>query len=256
MASSILPGRPNLFPGVDTSLPVEEFRVRKYKLQDAYGETNNIFLSKRSKPCRGGRHLCKQLRVNSSGILIKLATHIKILRVRVHYPYPFTDFGLEDREQHQELAGVSALYIALQQALPGSLLIAYQEWLHRKPRKDGLFKQVVYRMDVEERKKGAVHNVTREPTPKCVVCHGPHQVTSCKNWGKNSIANRCEISKKNELCYRCLRSGHQGKNCPENNGCGINDCKGTHHFHVHFECRYKPPERVDACRNAKRLWRL
>ena len=67
---------------------------------------------------------------------------------------------LEDREQHQELAGVSALYIALQQALPGSLLIAYQEWLHRTPRKDGLSafskwlqKQLVYRMDVEEVKE-------------------------------------------------------------------------------------------------------
>ena len=60
---------------------------------------------------------------------------------------------LEDSDQHQELAGISALYLAVQQKLPGSLLIAYQEWLHRKPRKDGLSvfskwlqKQVVYRM--------------------------------------------------------------------------------------------------------------
>ena len=179
---------------------------------------------------------------------------------------------LEDSDQHQELAGVSALYIAVQQKLPGSLLIAYQELLHRKPRKDGLSvfskwlqKQVVYRLDVEEVKertkkktegnveskkhkheKGAVHNVTREPTPKCAVCHGPHQVTSCKKWGETSIANRWETAKRNELCYRCLRSGHQGKNCPENNHCGINDCKGTHHFHLHFERPSNPPERVDA----------
>ena len=67
---------------------------------------------------------------------------------------------LEDSDQHQELAGISALYIAVQQKLPGSLLIVYQEWLHRKPRKDGLFvfskwlqKQVVYRMDIEEVKE-------------------------------------------------------------------------------------------------------
>ena len=67
---------------------------------------------------------------------------------------------LEDSDQHQELSGISALYIAVQQKLPGSLFIAY-----RKPRKDGLSvfskwlqKQVVYRMDVEEvkeRTKGA-----------------------------------------------------------------------------------------------------
>ena len=72
-----------------------------------------------------------------------------------------------------------------------------------------LEKQVVYRMYVEKvkertkkkkednieskkhkREKGAVDNVTKEPTPKCVACHGPHQVTSCKNWGETSIANR------------------------------------------------------------------
>ena len=64
---------------------------------------------------------------------------------------------LKDSDQHQELAGVSALYIAVQQKLSESPLIAYQEWLHRK---DGLSvfskwlqKQVVYRMDVEEVKE-------------------------------------------------------------------------------------------------------
>ena len=67
---------------------------------------------------------------------------------------------LEDSDQHQGLTGVTAPYIAVQQKLPGSLLIAYQEWLHRKPRKDGLSvfskwlrKQVVYRMDIEEVKE-------------------------------------------------------------------------------------------------------
>ncbi|PFX14814.1 hypothetical protein AWC38_SpisGene21000 [Stylophora pistillata] len=45
---------------------------------------------------------------------------------------------LEDSDQHQEQAGVSALYIVVQQKLAESLLITYQEWLHRRPRKDGL----------------------------------------------------------------------------------------------------------------------
>ena len=108
---------------------------------------------------------------------------------------------LQDSDQPQELAGVSALYIALQQMLQSSLIIAY---FCKKLKKDGLSlfskwlqKQVVYRMDVEEvkertkkkteanieskkhkREKGAVHNVTREPTRKCIIFHGPHQVTS------------------------------------------------------------------------------
>ncbi|KAL9968821.1 hypothetical protein ACROYT_G020955 [Oculina patagonica] len=177
---------------------------------------------------------------------------------------------LEDNDQHQELTGVSALYIAVQQKVPESLLVSYQEWLHREPRKDGLTtfskwlqKQVVYRMDVEEvkertkkkkeesfeskkSKKGAAHTTTTKPSHKCVLCHGPHQITSCKKWGETSVKDRWEVSKENGLCFRCLSSGHQGKNCPENNRCGINDCKGTHHFHLHFEQRPNPPERVDA----------
>ena len=103
-----------------------------------------------------------------------------------------------------------------------------------------------------KREEGTVHKVTTEPTPKCVVCHGPHQVTSCKNWSETSIANRRENAKKNELCYRCLRSGHQGKNCLGNNRCGINDYKGTHHIHLHFERRSNPLERVDAATKKRR----
>ena len=43
MTSSILPGRLSRFSGVDTSLPVEELRVREYKVQDSYGETSKCF---------------------------------------------------------------------------------------------------------------------------------------------------------------------------------------------------------------------
>ena len=52
--------------------------------------------------------------------------------------------------------------------------------------------------------------------------------------------------KKERTLLSFLRSGHQGKNCPENNRCGINDFKGIHHFHLHFERPSNPPERVDA----------
>ena len=90
--------------------------------------------------------------------------------------------------------------------------------------------------NVESRKhkseEGAVHNITKQPSPKCVICSGPHQVTSCKKLGETSVANRWEIAKQNELC---LTSGHQGKNCPENNRCCVNDCSSTHHFDLYFE---------------------
>ena len=59
---------------------------------------------------------------------------------------------IEDSDRYQERAGVSALYIAVQQKLPESLLIVYLEWLFRKSRKAGQ-RQVVCRMDVEEVKE-------------------------------------------------------------------------------------------------------
>ena len=101
-------------------------------------------------------------------------------------------------------------------------------------------------VESKKTKKGAAHNTKTKPSPKCALCHGPHKTTSCKKWAETSVKYRWEVAKKNELCYRCLSSGHQGKNCPENNSCGINDCKGTHHFHLHFEQQPNPPERVDA----------
>jgi len=66
--------------------------------------------------------------------------------------------------------------------------------LYGRQRSEGENNQKEKNDNIESKKhkpeKGAVHNVTREPAPKCVVYHGPHQVTSCKNWGETSIANR------------------------------------------------------------------
>ena len=42
MTSSVLPGRPSRFPGVDTSLRVEELRVREERSEVLDGETNKF----------------------------------------------------------------------------------------------------------------------------------------------------------------------------------------------------------------------
>ena len=95
-----------------------------------------------------------------------------------------------------------------------------------------------------KREKGAVLNVTREPTPKCgLPWTSPSNLMQELGW--NIHCQQVGIAKRNELWYRYLRSGHQGKNCLENNHCGINDCTDTHHFHLNFERRSDLPERVD-----------
>ena len=96
--------------------------------------------------------------------------------------------------------------------------------------------------------KATFHNATTctRPDLKCVLCNGPHQITSYRRWGETSVKDRWEIAKENYLGYRCLSSGHQGRDCPGRNRCGINGCKSTHHFHLHFELRPPNlPEQLD-----------
>ena len=51
-------------------------------------------------------------------------------------------------------------------------------WTSKKLRRELRKRQDNVESKKHKHEKGAVHNVTREPTPNCAVCHGPHQVTS------------------------------------------------------------------------------
>jgi len=52
---------------------------------------------------------------------------------------------------------------------------------------------------VESKKpvRATFHNATTKPDLKCVLCNGPHQITSCKKWGETLVKNRWEIAKEN-----------------------------------------------------------
>ena len=41
------------------------------------------------------------------------------------------------------------------------------------------------------------------------------------------------MAKNNQLCFRCLASYHQGKDCLRSRECGVNGCKNTHHKLLH-----------------------
>ena len=172
---------------------------------------------------------------------------------------------LKDYGHQRELMGVSTLYTAVQQKMPKSLLVSYREWRHSKHKGDGLAtfvkwlaKQVIYRMDADEicerprkreekfheRKspKASTHSTAADAKVKCPLCEGTHKITTCKTWKETPVKGRWEIAKKNKLCYRCLGPGHLGKACRGSNRCNVDNCGGTHHFHLHFERRERASE--------------
>ncbi|KAK3755685.1 hypothetical protein QZH41_008942, partial [Actinostola sp. cb2023] len=168
---------------------------------------------------------------------------------------------LKDYGHRREIVGVSALYTAVQQKIPETLLVTYQQWAHDNGKEDGLStfvkwlaQQVVYRTTAEEtkggqkktsrerqyekreyvRKRSSFHSAVKE-APKCILCQGSHTITACKRWEQATTPDRWRIAKQKRLCYRCLGRGHDGRNCQSKGHCNVNGCQGTHHFHLHYE---------------------
>ena len=60
---------------------------------------------------------------------------------------------------------------------------------------------------------------------KCDICHGGHAVRNCERYKAMSVDDRWKIAKEKNLCFRCLASNHQGKDCRRAKECGLNGCK-------------------------------
>jgi hypothetical protein len=51
------------------------------------------------------------------------------------------------------------------------------------------------------------------PFSCCPECGGPHNLPTCKPWGKNSHKDRKKSAFKYGACYRCLKGVHTGFDC-------------------------------------------
>ena len=49
-----------------------------------------------------------------------------------------------------------------------------------------------------------------------------------------------DFAKHNQLCFRCLAQGHQGKACPRSRQCGKDGCTDLHHRLLHFNGSTRP----------------
>lgn len=65
---------------------------------------------------------------------------------------------------------------------------------------------------------------------KCVICAGFHRLYMCEQFNKMSIVERKAVVFKNHLCFNCLRSGHQLKNCLYS---GCPKCAQRHNSKLH-----------------------
>ena len=80
---------------------------------------------------------------------------------------------------------------------------------------------------------------TLGPTPKppCVHCGGNHGVWSCRQFQSLGVDKRWEAAKDKHLCFRCLASNHEGRDCTRARACDINGCRRNHHYLLHETVR-------------------
>ena len=90
----------------------------------------------------------------------------------------------------------------------------------------------------------ATNTVGNVPTARstCQCCNGGgHPIWRCPEFEKQTVSQRWAAAKRSKSCYRCLATGHSGKDCPRDRECGIDGCTQHHHRLLHSEPRQPPP---------------
>ena len=67
----------------------------------------------------------------------------------------------------------------------------------------------------------------------CAVCKGAHPLWKCAAFKVMSVNQRWRLAKQSNACFRCLGSGHAGKDCPRDRECPVSGCIKHHHPLLH-----------------------
>ena len=80
---------------------------------------------------------------------------------------------------------------------------------------------------------------TLGPTPKppCVYRGDNRVVWSCRRFQSMGVDKRWEVAKNKRLCFRCLSSNREGKDCTRARACDINGCRRNHNYLLHDTVR-------------------
>ena len=63
----------------------------------------------------------------------------------------------------------------------------------------------------------------------CVICKSKHPVVYCPVFKSKHLQERRKLAWKQELCFNCLKTNHQAKNCPSTKRCLKERCGRPHH---------------------------
>ena len=61
---------------------------------------------------------------------------------------------------------------------------------------------------------GEADSVRNSKKIPCLDCGKKYGIWNCPEFNRRKVADRWNFAKHNQLCFRCLAQGHQGKVCP------------------------------------------
>ena len=75
---------------------------------------------------------------------------------------------------------------------------------------------------------------------RCVACNMPHELNDCKSFLAKPVEQRRKFAWINNLCFSCLKPGHQSRDCKDRKKCET--CKRKHPTSLHDD-NWKPRPR-------------
>ena len=180
--------------------------------------------------------------------------------------------NLQEAGQHYEL-GDGSLYTKLQRKTPEAMLVRYHRWVFEYNKEQSvlaLWEWIIQESEFQTIATETVCSLSGKstkppshPAPRngnqrtffgqakvgrnwqkipCQDCGKNHGIWNCPEFNRRRVADRWNVDKHNQLCYRCLAQGHQGKTCPRSRPCRQDGCTDLHHrlLHKQKEIKQKP----------------
>ena len=163
--------------------------------------------------------------------------------------------NLQEAGQHHELSAGS-LYAKLQCKIPEAMLARYHRWVFEYKKEESLLLLCKWMLQESEFQTlfavcqeslqnhhrqgnqrsffGEADSVPNSKKMPCLDCKKDYGIWSCPKFNRRKVAERWSFAKHNQLCFRCLAQGHQGKTCPSSRQCGKDGCTDLHHRLLHF----------------------